>query len=231
MSKALSKEGKELLMSEETTLFLLDVSGSMSQSMGSSFDASEAHNKIGALKRALMAALEERIKHPSNDRMGIVTFGGNDFDNETPGVYVKVSPETTTHSHLELCSKLYARGGTPMYAALKQAKELLESVEGFVRIVLVTDGCPTGSFGKEEVKAFVREMAKDYGFVIDTVGVGTELCFEYDEKFLKDLAALGEGQFYPVADADALRNRFLEMERERRALLGQGVRLLQAAYK
>lgn len=222
-----TKKRDDLLMSEETTMFVLDCSSSMSYSMSSL--ATFAGSKTDALKRAVVAALEERVKNPSLDKLGVVLFGGNDSERSTKLLF---RPEHTTQAHVEAVkTKIYDQGCTPMYQGLVKAREALSDAEGLVRIILVTDGEPNAGFTKEQIRTLVRELAQDDGYVIDTVGVGTSHSFDYDEKFLKELAEIGEGEFYPVEDADALLRRFLEMERERRALMGSGIKLLAASYK
>lgn len=223
-SKKLMKEGQDVLMSEETTMYVLDTSGSMKDFMGEK--ASFAGTKLEAMKKAVIAALEQRLISGGVDKLGVVVFGG--VGNK--GVKLLFKPSIPDKSYIISVRSVCASGLTPMYEALKRAQDILEMSDGLVRVVLVSDGEPNGVHGKGDVERLVTCMAQDYGYVIDTVGIGTDFSLDYDEIFMKRLASLGEGEFYPVSSADELLSRFLEMERERRSLIGDGIKLLRAGY-
>lgn len=222
-------EGESVLLSEETTIYAIDVSGSMDELLSRKAEKAGLLNlndkKIEAVRTALSAMLNARQSYTSADKLGVVTFGGNVRDYAT----TVIAPSPMSTKHFDTLGSIHADGGTPMFQGLKKSAEELKDAEGLVRILLITDGEPNSGYEKKDVLELINEMHQDYGFVIDTLGIGIPgQTSSYDETFLKTAAKLGGGEFYPVEDIDALIKRLVEQVRERQLYIGSGIKLLQA---
>ena len=117
MSKALktttkalakSKEGEDVLMSEEKTIYLIDSSGSMGDKLGTY--QGKSLTKVEAVRMALGAMMEARLSYPTDDHVGIVTFGYSG----SRGMAREVVPlKPCDQKHIELAKSIRASGGTP----------------------------------------------------------------------------------------------------------------------
>lgn len=220
-TKALTKEGMNVLLSEETTIYLVDGSGSMRDIMG--HKDGQRLSKAEAVEMALVAMLEARLSYDTADKVGVVAFGldGSGL------VQTLMEPRVVTHKHIEAVKGIGAHNSTPMYQGFERAARELAEAEGLVRIVMLSDGEPNAGYGKDDILDLVEKLSAKYGFIVDCVGIGIpDATPEYDEKFLKVLASKGSGEFYPIDDIDELVKRLTTTARERKALLGGGVKLL-----
>lgn len=221
--KALSKlkEGDDVLMSEEQAVYLIDVSGSMSGTIG--FDGDRMINKAGAVRKAMQAMMEARLSYATADKVGIIAFGV-----EGRQMTEVLAPlEVAGPQHLTCISQISSAGGTPMYQGLEKSAEVLAGAEGLVRIVLMSDGEPNEGYSKEDILGLVRKLSKAYGFIVDTIGIGIPgRTSSYDEKFMKSVAMEGAGQFFPIDNVDELVKLLKKSAIERKVLFGEGIRLL-----
>jgi len=218
-----SEEGSVSLLSEEVLIFILDCSGSMNSSMGST-------RKFGAMLKAAEKMLKERVKvqDSSQDIVGVLAFGVGGYGwGSEDDIKLVAFPGIVTDKMCEDVAALRCGGGTPMYRALKKAFDILDqSARGLGRIVLLSDGEPTDG-GKDTILHYVKNICEETGFVVDTVGIGdANTGYTYDKTFMEMLAKNGGGEFYECDEADALAARLLEMESERRVLIGKGILLL-----
>ena len=123
--------------------------------------------------------------------------------------------------------KLRAQGDTPMFQAFEKACKQLASAPGLARIVMLTDGEPNQGYTKQDILHLVEKVATRYGIIVDCVGIGIKgKTVDYDEEFLRKLAEVGSGEFYPIEDIDQLVKRLMFSALERKALLGGGIKLL-----
>lgn len=214
-------EGQNVLLSEETTVYLVDVSGSMGDVMGER--QGKEIRKDEAVRLAMEAVLETRVANPTADKVGIVTFGGS-YSSLTE---VLLEPRVIELEHMKLLSRIGHHNDTPMYAGLERGARLLAEAQGLVRIVLLSDGWPNQGGGKSDVKRLAEKLGKEYGIIIDCVGIGVpNRTPSYDQDFMKEVAKLGSGEFYPIDDIDQLVKRLATTATERKMLLGGGVMLL-----
>lgn len=229
-------EGRDVIGSEEDTVYLIDLSTSMnnridSQSDGTKDDtenATEEHpTKIQAVKRAMSAMLTVRLSNPTADRVSLVGFGGGVSWGD-PKVRVIQPLSIVGEKHITSIQKQVADHGTPMYQGFEKAAEVLADAQGLARIVLLSDGEPDkDSYSKKEILEQVRQLAEQFGIIVDTIGVGINgVASHYDEEFLKEMARLGAGHFFPIEDVDSLVALIKETALERQRFLGGGVRLL-----
>lgn len=226
-------EGGSVLLSEETVVYCVDTSGSMEGRLEYGTGVADDDTKLArsmskraAVVYAMRAMLNARQGYANADRLGVVTFGGG---GGRAYATTKIKPSVVKASHFEVIKDIGADGNTPMFQGLKQAAEELKDAEGLVRILLISDGEPNAGYTKHEIRALVSEMHEDYGFVIDCLGIGIPgKTGDYDEDFLKDLATLGGGEFYPVESVDQLIKKLVHMVRERQLFIGGGIKLLAA---
>jgi Mg-chelatase subunit ChlD len=226
MSKAIKKlvEGDDVLLSEETTIYLIDNSSSMHYILGNY--ESQQISKLDAVKMAVKAMLEARLGYASADKVGIIAFTSR-AENYTNTL---MEPKVAEPDHMKVVEQLCAAGGTPMYQGFEAAARQLADAQGLVRIVLLSDGEPNEGYRKSDVRGLVQKLSKEYGFIVDTVGIGLPgQTTEYDEAFMKQLAADGMGEFYPIDDANELKKLLVQFTKERKQLLGTGVKLLGSA--
>lgn len=220
MTKSLVRqEGKNVLMAEETTIYVVDISGSMIDTIGEK--DGQNISKSGAVRLAMEAVFDVRLSNDTADKVGIVLFGGY----QQPAK-VLLDPTVIRQEHLKLLSSIGANDDTPMYAGMEKGARLLAEVDGLARIVLMTDGMPNRGGNKDDIVQLVGKLSGQYGIITDCVGIGSAKHYHYDEEFLKLAAREGKGEFYPIDDIDSLVKRLVQTAIERKMLLGKGVMLL-----
>lgn len=149
-------------------------------------------------------------------------------------VHTLFDPVPVTHEHIGACASMSGYGNTPMQAGLEQARIMAERITtGLVRIVLMTDGCPTDGTPTKIAK-LVQVLAEDLGVIVDTVGVGPKTSsadkrawddtggHNYNPSFLRHLAKVGKGEFFEGKSSKEISLLLQKVESERRALLGGG---------
>lgn len=215
------KEGEDVLLSEEETVYLVDGSGSMCETIG--YDGDVSVTKCEAVRKAMTAMMDARLSYATADKAGIVVFGVNGRS-----MTEVVAPlEVVSHNHVASISRIGAGGGTPMFQGLEKAAAMLSNANGLARIVLMSDGEPNEGYNKPDIIGLVRKLSKQYGFIIDTVGIGVpEKTHSYDEQFMKDMANEGAGQFFPIDNVEELVKLLKKTAIERKALFGDGIKLL-----
>lgn len=223
-----SEEGKSILGSRESIIYVLDRSGSMQTYLDE-----KMKSKLNTMKDVLRKMLEQRIRTQAGvervDKIGLLTFGGQGWS----GIKTVLKLRVASNADLALVDEIKAGGNTPMFEGLTRAVEDLDKhAEGLARIVLMSDGVPTGK-DKGEIEDLVRKAAEDYGIILDTVGIGNKKekrslygDIGYDEPFMRKLAEIGKGEFYDFSDEETATERMLQIEAERRALVGHGIFLL-----
>lgn len=222
-------EGENVLMSEEVTIFLLDVSGSMSEGFkqeASSTNTSRwgGFTKINALKDATIAYINKRLKVNSSsgaaDLFGVITFGHSD----DPEVRLLHDPHYSNYdSLLRKIQSLRSDGSTPMRAAVNLAIETSERLDGMIRVILISDGQPDD---RTSTLHAIKHAYEEFGLIFDTILIGDN---SHCVDFMKEAAKLGGGEFSMITDAAALMNKFLAIEEERALLMGNGILMLPEA--
>ena len=173
----------------ESTIFTLDISGSMGELLG------ENSTKLQAATRAATNMVVHKAKVDPQDEIGLVTF----TDQAT-----LVMPLSPIASHkrqiIEAFRSLRADSGTDINEGLKAAREAFDwSRQGVVRrIILLTDG-----HGGHPLST--AEDLKSRGVVIDVIGVGDDPR-NVDEKLLRKVASTirGEVQYRFIKDQRTL---------------------------
>lgn len=221
MTHIQKQEGKGILGSRECVVFLVDVSGSMGDTM------SDLKPKIQVMQESLRSMLTQRVNTQGSDgfdTIAIVTFGG--------GVKIRMDLKVPTLEDVEKLI-LYASGGTPMWEGMKKAIDIIDrNAEGMARIVVFSDGHPSK---KESILELVKSASDDYGIIVDSVGIGTKRSTQdgdsswhvslYDQDFMKKIAEFGHGEFFDLSDGSAAVALLGQFESERRTLVS-GVLLL-----
>ncbi|MFT6644170.1 MAG: Ca-activated chloride channel family protein [Patiriisocius sp.] len=154
-------------------VFLLDVSGSMSQP-----------DKLPLVKQSMSLLLSQL--HPE-DTVAIVVYAG------AAGTILEPTPVSEKQKILSAMNRLSAGGSTAGAEGIKLAYQLAESsfVEGGVnRVFLATDGdFNVGITNQEDLKGFI-ERKRDSGIYLSILGFGQG---NYQDALMQQLAQNGNG--------------------------------------
>lgn len=221
-------EGQGAIMGEEIIIFLLDFSGSMSDTLDSRKGDMERISKVKALREAMHKFISQRmtaIAGGANDSIGVIIFGGHQA-----GYSAKLIHHPTNNNYSSLIGKismLRSGGSTPMAEAVDIAMSTVENLlTGFIRLVILSDGMPDH---RETSLDKIHHAYDSLGIIIDTIGIGAEGDYSLDEEFMKEAARLGGGEYTRITSLLDLEKKFLEIEQERAVLLGKGIFMLPAA--
>ena len=199
-------------------MLVLDVSGSMIAEdyvIGTS-----RANRIDVVKRVTQQFIEAR----PNDRIGIIAFAGRPY---------LVSPLTLDHDwliqNLERVQIGLVEDGTAIGSALASAAARLKDRDAKTKlVVLLTDGA--NNAGKVQPLT-AAEAGKALGIKIYTIGAGSngpvpvpmkdafgrtiyqKMVFDFDEKLLDQIAAIGDGKYFRAADTSSMDKTFKEIDR------------------
>lgn len=171
-------------------------------------------NRLEAAKRTAGSFISGRFQ----DRIGIVIFSGDAYS---------LSPLTTDYELLykfieeDIDFKRIENRGTAIGSAIATAtNRMRESDTSSKVMILLSDGDNTAG-NIDPITA--AELAAAYGIKIYSIGIGKEGKVPFgkdffgrpqmvdntlDETNLREIAKIGEGQFYRVSDAEALSNVF-----------------------
>jgi len=177
-------------------------------------------NRIDVVKRVTQQFIEAR----PNDRIGIIAFAGRPY---------LVSPLTLDHDwliqNLERVQIGLVEDGTAIGSALASAAARLKDRDAKTKlIVLLTDGA--NNAGKVQPLT-AAEAGKALGIKIYTIGAGSngpvpvpmkdafgrtiyqKMVFDFDEKLLDQIAAIGDGKYFRAADTSSMDKTFKEIDR------------------
>lgn len=215
-------EGSSALLTSEITMFLLDVSGSM----GDQLQKSPIRvSKIEALRQAMLKFVDNResaLRNGASDKVGVILFGCMD------GTSVKMlhEPSASISDRLkERITFLSAGGSTPMAGAVEMANKILMGYpDGFLRVVIITDGYPDS---RSTTIQLVEESFETYGIVYDAIGLEEEgHSGSVDKDFLEQVTSKGGGQMTLIHTVDELIAKLTQIEEERALLMNHGILLL-----
>ena len=223
VAMARPQKGKTLNQVEASgidIMLLVDVSKSM---LSEDFTiGNKRANRVSVIKKVTEKFIEQR----PNDRIGIIAFAGRPY---------LVSPLTLDHDWLQRNMERVQIGlvedGTAIGSALASAANRLrgdKSAKSRV-IILLTDG--DNNAGKIS-PATAAEAARAIGARIYTIGAGTEgdapfpagrdffgqpqyqmVHFPIDAASLKQIADIGNGQFYRATDTKSLEAIYAQIDK------------------
>lgn len=160
--------------------------------------------KIERLSAVKIASKEFNKNMISNDRVGLISFGGSDF-------MERIYQENLTYNISLINEKInaqWAYGGTPTAKAIRKAKELLSNnprLDARPYIILLSDGEPTIGITGNAVTDAINEAtnAKNtfingIGIKIYTIGIGTDTS---GNATLLSIASPG-GYYYAASTSD-----------------------------
>lgn len=245
MKKSLSKsdkliEGKNVLFSHELTLLLLDVSWSMDDYIPNidivedeegnlKLDVSSSDNykheqgyeytKFTSMKEAMKNFVKDRalqVAEGSLDQLGVISFSDE--------IKLIWEPSKSNFDSLiKKIDKLQLEGSTQMHEGIMFAQSVFSRYsDGFFRMVVVSDGMPNERTASIDA---AKRVYEELGVITDTIGIGNDC----DDPFMNSLAQAGGGEYVRIESHKAMLGTFKKIESERRMLLGDGVRLLEAA--
>ncbi|ADE54804.1 YfbK domain-containing protein [Coraliomargarita akajimensis] len=171
-------------------VFLLDVSGSMSQP-----------NKLPLLKEALML-LTRRLD--SRDRVAIVVYAG------ASGLVLPSTTANNTATIEHALTQLQAGGSTNAGAGIELAYQVAREhfiEDGNNRVILCTDGdFNVGQTNRGDLAQIVADQAKD-GVSLTVLGFGMG---NYKDNMLEELSNKGKGTYAYVDSEAEARKVFLQ---------------------
>lgn len=201
-------------------MIALDVSGSM-RTKDFTINGQRS-SRVDAIKEITQRFIDAR----PNDRIGMLAFAGRPY---------LVSPPTLDHAwlsqNLERVNTDQVEDGTAIGSAIVSAANRLKNRQAKSRvIVLLSDGDNNSGRVNPDTAA---EAALALGLKVYTVGVGTdgiapvpvgrdsitgEYIFEdrqveYDEKTLRDVARIAEGQFFRADSSAKLENIYATIDK------------------
>lgn len=238
------REGEDILFSSEVTIYVLDCSGSMQQTLNSRSKRyssikkgiDEFASKMEVVKTVMEQIICYRGSTSDVDKVGVVCFPVYSGYQDSR---VVVTPRICDPAMVSELSALYPQGDTPMLAGLEEAVRALSGHKGLCRIVLVTDGEATSSSGQclgpsvnAEILGFVKALHEQCAVTVDVLGIGLSgVTSSYDEPFLRMVAEEGGGEFTSIGDSASFFKKLKHQADERKLLIGDGIRLLAAVAK
>jgi Ca-activated chloride channel family protein len=163
---------QRLRFSKANILFIIDGSGSMSETVG------ETPKQLAAMK-GVLASIEELSPR---DEVAILSFSDH------PVWVLPFTPVSARDKFRDAMMEMEHGGGTEFTVALEEAIRVF-SGRGPVRrhVVLISDGITD----IEELEELSRQL-KNMGVTISTIAVGDEI----NEPLLRSIARWGEGGYY-----------------------------------
>jgi len=184
----------------DTTLFILDVSGSMAQKLGAGSKMDAAKATFSELIDGLPAALN----------VGLELYGHRG-DKDCSVIEVPVPPRPLDAAAIKASvAPLQPRkGATPIAASLERAGQVLAGAQGRKSVVLISDGEET--CGGDPVAAAKALRGQDVNFALHVIGFGVNA---KQRAQLEAVAASGGGNYYDAQDAAALKASLQEVKKK-----------------
>lgn len=176
-----------------------------------------------AMKQAITAFLEQRIaatEAGSTDETAVAIFPSDKDYSKVVMPFSYARPDSIQR----VANAIHTNGATPLGAALRQVSSLFASAAGgFLTIKVVSDGEPDNI---TEAIAASNWLFEELGITVDTIGIALRENSRAMET-MKAMAEAGHGEFTNMSSAEDMKQKFLSYESERRALLGNGILLLE----
>lgn len=177
-----------------STLFLLDVSGSMSTKLPS------GQTKLNAAKDALVKALDH---FTAGDQVGVAAFSSSGDATITPGIVAPVADIATNRSALiSAVSALQPIDYTPLYAAVDTyAKQMAAAYDPnrITTIVLLSDGADetaVPTITKQQLLSDLDSMHHHSPVLVFTLAYGTDA----DTDTLQSISSASGAHYYDATD-------------------------------
>jgi len=164
-------------------LFILDVSGSMTQD-----------DRIGRLKAQMGNLLTAMQNMPDKLRYGIITFGEN-IDSCFPARGIETNTEKNHKQAVRFVERIQAGGGTPMCEALTHALTKMLPDGNIDAIYFLSDGAPSDGTPQYVLELATRIHTK-FQTRIHTISIGEEPAQNLDQlSLLNQIANACGGTF------------------------------------
>ncbi len=200
--------GEESEKSDVNLIIILDVSGTTGKIYNANtkqYEVTGFDEIIKAQAASIIESLDDKIN------AGVIVIGVKQV-----GTVVKLSDLAALKGRKKEIIDLISRidrekvgGQTEIKLGIEKADIMLRSVSGGKNVILLSDGRGIADKPKEEVKTTVKQ-ASSRGIKVYVAGVGAS--DEQDYSFLKDIAGLGEGIYFPVDSSSRIKVLFGEPE-------------------
>mmetsp|Transcript_53406 Transcript_53406/g.83156 ORF Transcript_53406/g.83156 Transcript_53406/m.83156 type:complete len:629 (+) Transcript_53406:57-1943(+) len=144
----------------------------------------------GAKMRDALFAVNQAIDNlGEGDMLHLVTFS-----NVATTVFTQGTRQRASELHAAV-ARIIAEGSTNTYAAMAQAKELLQrsgATDRNKRIFLISDGHASGASTTPQDLCNVAQEALQCGIIVTTFGIGGDI----HEEMMKAIAASGHGSYF-----------------------------------
>jgi von Willebrand factor type A domain len=183
-------------------IYLIDQSGSMSGSFGSS-------DRMTVAKQLTIDFVNKiNIESDTGKNFGLYTFGGYGCNciQEIQSPFVEFNKKEL----IQRIEKITPTGATPISNSLEIMQALLENKKGNYSVTLITDGMESCG-GKPEVSAKNLQSLSNIlasQITIDIVIAGIEMN-EQEDAALNSIAKAGNGKYIPVKSEANLKRAFV----------------------
>jgi len=177
--------GKPSEKKETNIVIVIDISGSSGQAFSST-----SENTVRDVETALALRMIEDLTNNTN--VGVVAFNTKAY------IVAPLAPKNQQIDLTDKIASLQYGGGTLIDQGIDRAIELLGSTSGSKNIILISDG---NSQLRGDARASVRG-AIDMNIRVYTVGIGVQ---ETDEKFMQELADLGNGDYFRPTEQESIK--------------------------
>lgn len=177
--------GKPEEKKKTNVVFVIDVSGSSGQAFSST-----SENTVRDVETALLIRMFGDLNNDTN--VGVVAYTSKAY------VVAPLAPKDKQTDLVDKVSSLQYGGGTLINTGIDTAINLLQNAVGSKNIVLISDG---NSQLRGDARASVRSVV-DLNMRVYTVGVGIQ---ETDEKFMQELADLGNGAYFRPTEQESIK--------------------------
>jgi Mg-chelatase subunit ChlD len=195
--KVALRRGHKKLVKGDLRVFERESKGSIAVVYAVDASGSMRGQKLEMAKKAGVAlafkATEEKNK------TGLVVFSA--------GVDKKVKPTTDFWKILTQLTQITAGDETNVANTIKETLQIFPEQECTKHLIFLTDAAPTSGEKPQEAALKAASVAVSKGITISVIGIQVDA---ESEKFARELAVVGEGNFYIINDLDELGGVVLE---------------------
>lgn len=167
---------------------------------------------------ALIEVVSEFIQNRRGDRVGVVSFGSFSAVSVPLTFDVKLADQIIQQLYIGAVGER-----TALYDSIFETYLMLEDSDAQSKVVVVfTDGINNEGTTPFEV---IKQIVSQSSIILYSVGLGV-----VDELELKELAALGNGQYFKAQDKEQLRSIYTKINQLQRSEVAGELQMLKSHY-